>query len=72
MSFENLKAGIALLLEQTVHQPEDLHEVQETLREELAELKSLGMPLPEDLVKLEADLSSFLERQAKEGGSKVR
>ena len=48
MPFESLKASIALLVEQMSNQPEDLHEVQESLREKLSELRALGLPLPED------------------------
>ncbi|MCA8868744.1 MAG: hypothetical protein KDA67_08850 [Rhodobacteraceae bacterium] len=61
MSFENLKAGIALLLDQMNETPEDAHEIQESLREKLSELRSLGLPLPEDLVKLERQLEQDLE-----------
>lgn len=58
--FENLKASIALLLEQMVEQPEDMHELQEQLREKLAEIKALGLPLPADLVELERKLEGDL------------
>lgn len=61
MSFENLKAGIALLLDQMNETPEDAHEIQESLREKLSELRALGLPLPEDLVKLERQLEQDLE-----------
>lgn len=60
MPFESLKARISMLLEQMIHQPEDVHELQETLREELAELKASGLPLPQDLVDLEQQLEDQL------------
>ena len=60
MPFEELKARMALLLEQMVHQPEDMHELQETLREELAELRDSGLPVPRDLVLLEEKLEAQL------------
>ena len=60
MPFEDLKARMALLLEQMVHQPEDMHELQETLREELSELRSSGLPVPLDLVLLEQNLEDQL------------
>jgi hypothetical protein len=63
MSFENLKAGIDLLMQEIVERPEDAHVLQEQLREKLAEMRDLGLPLPEDLEKLE----KFLEEQ-EEGG----
>ncbi len=60
MPFESLKARMSMLLEQMVHQPEDMHELQETLREELAELRSQGLPVPLDLVELEQRLEDQL------------
>ena len=60
MPFESLKARMSLLLEQMVHQPEDMHELQETLREELAGLRASGLPVPFDLVELEQQLEEQL------------
>ena len=56
MAFEEIKARIALLLEEMVEQPEDVHELHERIREELNELRAMGMPLPDDLVALEKRL----------------
>lgn len=56
MALEEIKAQIALLLEEMVNQPEDEHEVLEQLREKLNELRAMGMPLPDDLVALEKRL----------------
>jgi hypothetical protein len=53
MALEQIKAQIALLLEEMVNQPEDAHQVHEQVREKLVELRALGMPLPQDLVELE-------------------
>ncbi|MCB1368218.1 MAG: hypothetical protein KDK00_10680 [Rhodobacteraceae bacterium] len=63
MSFENLKAAIALLMEQASETPHDAHEIYEELREKLAELRGLGLPLPDDLVKLEERLQKDLGRK---------
>lgn len=60
MSFEDLKVRISMMLDGMVHQPEDLHEMQERLREELANLRALGLPLPDDLVQLEDRLEQHL------------
>lgn len=60
MSFEDLKVRIAMLLEIGTHQPEDLHELQETVREELSELRSSGLPIPDDLAELEKRLEDQL------------
>ncbi len=62
MPFENLKAGIALLIEQMTDNPEDAHQIQESLREKLAEMRGLGLPLPQDLVDLEARLKLDLAK----------
>jgi hypothetical protein len=56
MAFEQIKAQIALLLQEMIEQPEDAHEVHEQLREKLSELRAMGMPLPDDLVELEKRL----------------
>lgn len=56
MALEQIKAQIALLLEEMVNQPEDQHEMHEQLREKLNELRAMGMPLPDDLVELEKRL----------------
>jgi len=66
MAFENLKAGIALLMEQASKTPEDAHEIQQSLRDKLAELKAFGLPLPEDLVALEKQLDADLTRPPKD------
>lgn len=63
MSFEALKASIALLLEEMVEQPEDLHQVQESLREKLSEMRDLGQPVPQDLLDLELELERQLRRR---------
>ena len=53
MAFEDIKAEIALLFEQKVNQPQDAHEIRETVREQLNALRASGLPLPADLVELE-------------------
>lgn len=61
MAFEQLRAQIAMLMEEIAGQPGDEHTLQESLREKLAEMKALGLPLPDDLVELEAALEDRLE-----------
>lgn len=61
MAFEAIKAELALLFEQMVNQPEDAHEIREALQEKLNILKANGMPLPEDLVELEKQLTKDFE-----------
>ncbi len=56
MALEEIKAQIALLMQEMVNQPHDKHEVLEQVREKLNELRAMGMPLPDDLVELERNL----------------
>jgi len=70
MSFEELKVGIQMLLEQMTERPEDAHELQEMLREKLAEMPGLGLPLPDDLVELEKRLEQDLAAKPQEGGER--
>ena len=56
MAFEDLKAELALLINQMENQPEDSHELYLQIREKLNEMRAFGMPLPEDLVEFERDM----------------
>ncbi|MGA9442014.1 MAG: hypothetical protein WBV18_01095 [Methyloceanibacter sp.] len=69
MAFEDLKAELALLINQMENQPEDSHELYMQVREKLNEMRAFGMPLPEDLVRLEEELeASFAaEQETKKG-----
>lgn len=58
MAFDKLKMDISLLLTEMQNEPEDRHEIYLTLKEKLNELKAFGMPLPDDLVKLEHALEA--------------
>ncbi|WP_269930797.1 hypothetical protein [Aminobacter sp. HY435] len=58
MALEQIKAQIAVLFQEMVNQPEDAHELQEQIREKLAELRAQGLPLPKDLVDLEKRLDT--------------
>ena len=62
MAFEQFRAQIAMLMDEIARNPSDAHELQESLREKLAEMQSMGLPLPADLVGLEAYLEDDLDR----------
>jgi hypothetical protein len=69
MAFEDLKAELALLLNQMENQPEDRHELYLQIREKLNEMRAFGMPLPDDLMRLERELEAQFraeERAAKQ------
>jgi hypothetical protein len=63
MAFEDLKAEIALLLTQMENQPEDRHELYLQIREKLNEMRAFGLPLPDDLVRLEKELEAGFEAE---------
>ena len=62
MPFEALKIRLLMILDEATHQPEDLHELQEELREEIAGLKAQGLPVPDDIAKLEDRLEAALNQ----------
>jgi len=63
MAFEELKVRLALLMEQASENPVDVHEVYEELREKLAEMEGMGLPLPADLVEMKAKLEADLSKE---------
>lgn len=58
--FENIRAEIDRLLAGISDRHGDVQEIELALREKLNELKAFGMPLPADLVDLEAALDQQL------------
>ena len=58
MAFEALKAEIDLLLAEIQSAPTDRHELHLQIVQKLTELKAFGMPLPDDLVRLEQSLEA--------------
>ena len=68
MAFEELKAEIGLLLTEMQNEPEDRHELYFQIMERLNKMKAFGMPLPEDLVRLEAALEAEFAAEARDEG----
>lgn len=58
MAFEALKAEVALLLQQMQNEAADRQELALQILEKLNEMRAFGMPLPQDLVDLEAALEA--------------
>jgi hypothetical protein len=76
MAFELFRVQVASLLDEIARNPSDAHELQESLREKLAEMEAMGLPLPEDLVGLEEYLENDLDsaarrRRAKSGSDDI-
>jgi len=63
MAFENLEAELALLINQMDTPPEDPHELYLRIFEKLNEFKALGLPLPDDLVRVEKELETYFASQ---------
>lgn len=72
MALEEFKARIGLLLDEMAQRPEDAHALHERIREQLAGMRALGMPLPEDLVALERSLEADFEAEAGPPGPRKR
>ena len=69
MSFEQFRTGIAMLLDEIAGNPRNAHELQEQLREKLAEMQALGLQPPDDLVGLEQYLEADLDRPEAEAAA---
>jgi hypothetical protein len=63
MAFDDLEAELALLINQMENQPEDVHELYLRIFEKLNEFKALGLPLPDDLVRVEKELEAYFKEQ---------
>ncbi|MFT3672498.1 hypothetical protein [Aestuariivirga sp.] len=61
MALDELEAQINLLLTSIEENPEDIHEIHELIRQKLAQMRALGLPMPADLVELEQKLEAGFE-----------
>ncbi len=68
MAFEAFRVQLASILDEIARNP-DAHELQESLREKIAEMQALGLPVPADLAELEQFLESDLEEGAPAPGT---
>jgi hypothetical protein len=57
----DLTAAISVLMDEMESKPDDLHEVHLKLQELLRQFRATGMPLPDDLVRLEQQLKTTVE-----------
>ncbi|MCB1513337.1 MAG: hypothetical protein KDJ18_00705 [Hyphomicrobiaceae bacterium] len=58
MNLDDVTAELGILMTRMQNEPEDRHELYLMVMEKLNEMKAFGMPLPEDLLKLEAALEA--------------
>ena len=70
MDLDDFKAELGILMTRMQNEPEDRHELYLVVMEKLNELKAFGMPLPEDLVKLEAALEAEFAADMRGGKAK--
>src|SRR5262249_11702642 len=63
MAFDDLEAELALLINQMEIPPEDPPELYLRIYEKLNEFKALGLPLPDDLVRVEKELEAYFASQ---------
>lgn len=59
MAFDDLEAELALLINQMTDPPEDAHELYLRIAEKLNEYRALGLPVPEDFVRVEKELDAY-------------
>ncbi len=58
-------AALALLIEEMEGEQGDAHEIYLRLRQMLSSMSAMGMPLPDDLVRMERELAAEFEAEAK-------
>ncbi len=58
MTMDDLDAEITYLMEQLEGEPGDIHEIYFRLRQALSTLRAEGLPVPENLAKLEKELDA--------------
>lgn len=65
MGTERLIAELNMLMDEAGDEPEDLHEVHFRMVERMNQLRAMGAPIPEDLLRFERELSERVEKTAK-------
>jgi hypothetical protein len=63
MAFDDLEAELALLINQMDTPPENAHDLYLRIFEKLNEFKALGLPLPDDWVRVEKELEAYFASQ---------
>lgn len=68
MDIDDVKAELGILLTRMQNEPADRHELYLMVMEKLNEMRAFGLPVPDDLVKLEAALEAEFAQDLR-GGS---
>jgi hypothetical protein len=63
-NIQEIEAAVLELLDEMQGELGDAHEIQLKLRQTLDSMRAVGMPLPDDLVRLERELSSEFMSEA--------
>jgi hypothetical protein len=65
LDVQEIEAALLELLEEMNGEPGDADEIHLKLRQTLDSMRAMGMPLPDDLVQMEKELSAEFEDDAK-------
>ena len=65
MGKQEIEAAVLELLEEMEGDLGDAHEIYMRLRQTLDSMRAMGMPLPDDLVRMEKDLSAEFKAETK-------
>ncbi len=69
MNIDDVKAELGILMTRMQNEPADRHELYLVIMEKLNEMRAYGMPVPEDLVKLEAALEAEFAQDLRDGNN---
>jgi hypothetical protein len=64
MGTQRLIAELNLLMDAAQREPEDLHELHFRVVEMMNQLRAMGEPIPEDLLRFERELTDEVEKRS--------
>lgn len=67
MTQEEIEAALSLLVDEMEGEQGDRHEIFMRLHQTLETMRAEGLPVPDDLAKMERELSAEFEAEAKNG-----
>lgn len=67
MTQEEFEAALSLLVDEMEGEQGDRHEIFMRLHQTLETMRAEGLPVPDDLAKMERELSAEFEAEAKNG-----